>query len=83
MTIKMTEKRKPRILPYGFAAAKDYTNYDNTNDITPVIICWIFENIGPYDKERWQIRTHMGTKQFLSVYFRDPIDATAFKLAWV
>ena len=70
-------------MPYGFAAKMDYTSKDNANDIIPIIICWIYENIGPYDKKRWQVRTHMGTSQFLSVYFADPIDATAFKLVWV
>ncbi len=83
MTITMREKKRPRIMPYGFAATMDFTGNHSINDVMPTILCWIFENIGPYDKERWQIRTHMGTKQFLSVYFSDPIDATAFKLAWV
>lgn len=83
MTIKMREKHKPRILPYGFAADLDYSSKLTANDALPVIMFWIFENIGPYDSERWQVRTHMGDHKILSVYFRDPEDAMAFKLEWV
>lgn len=83
MTVTMKEKKRPRIMPYGFAATMDFRGNDTPHDVIPVILCWVYENIGEYDKERWQIRTHMGTSQFLSIYFADPIDATAFKLAWV
>lgn len=82
MTIVMREKKRPRILPYGFAMDLEHTSKNNASDVIPVILCWIFENIGQYDKKKWQIRTHMGTTQFLSVYFADPTDAVAFKLAW-
>jgi len=82
MTIKVREKKNPRILPYGFAMDMGYANNEEKNDVLPIILYWIFENIGIYDKERWQVRTHMGDRKFLSVYFRDPVDAMAFKLEW-
>ena len=70
-------------MAYAFEANLEFTSRDSEDDIIPVIMCWIFENIGPYDKKRWQIRTHMGDKTFLSVNFANSTDATAFKLAWV
>jgi len=55
MSVVMKQKKRPRIMPYAFEANLEYTSRDSVDDVIPVIMCWIFENIGPYDKKRWQI----------------------------
>lgn len=81
--MEITQKKRPRIIPYGFSVIVDWNDATPKDDIIPLILFWIFENMGPYDSTRWQMRHAMGTKKFLSIYFSDPVDASAFKLRWM
>ena len=81
-TVKQ-KKRKSYILPYAFTIEPNFSEGELVVDVIPVILFWIFENIGPYDKKRWQMRHAMGTKKFLSIYFANLEDAAAFKMAWL
>lgn len=75
------KKRKSRILHYAFTV--EPLSHEDIADVIPVVISWIIENIGPYNKKVWQIRHAMGTQKFLSVYFAKEKDAAAFKLFWM
>ena len=83
MFIVKQKSRKSRILPYAFSVEPDKNNNERIEDVIPIILFWIFENIGPYDKTRWQMRHAMETRKFLSVYFSRVEDAAAFKMAWL
>ena len=76
------QKKQVRILQYGFTIEPNWSVGEKREDVIPIILEWVFENIGKYDHERWQIRHGMGDKKFLSLYFSKLEDAMAFKVAW-
>ena len=77
------QKRKSAILPYAFTIEPDKSKNEYKEDVIPIVLKWIYDNIGEYDKKRWQMRHGMGDKKFLSLYFSNKEDATAFKLTWM
>ena len=78
----LEQKTNPRILPYAFVIKPETFKDEHISDLIPEVICWIYENLGFYNKDVWQIRTIMGSKNLFTVYFAKKEDAVAFKMAF-
>ena len=76
-----TQKLRPKIMPYAFTIRRKWNSDFRNEDVIPVILDWIFENIGPYDKSCWQMRCAVSS--IISIYFSNEEDAFAFKMRWV
>lgn len=76
------QKKQSRVLKYGFTVEPNSDAGEERKDVIPIVLGWVFENIGPYDETIWQMRHGMGDVKFLSLYFSKLEDAVAFKVAW-
>ena len=76
--LKITQKKRPRIRPYGFIVAVDAVS---VADEIFEVYSWLFNNVGPYDKSRMEFRINNAWST--SIYFEHAEDAAAFKLRWL
>lgn len=76
--IKITEKKRPRILPHGFTLKM---NVPSEASKLFEVYSWIFVNLGEYDEKTLQFR--INDPWTTSIYFLNPEDALAFKLRWI
>ncbi len=75
------QKQRAQILPYGFSINLDWD--ENRYDVVPIIMEWMIDTFGTYDKTLWQVRFGINNNPAMTVYFSDEEDATAFKLRWL